>query len=149
MYAVLAVDSHQLNVLNEMRRLFGDVSFSDQPATERHRQASIGEQIDLSEAVKGKYSASGAGLPAMIRRRNIFVQGREDWPKAAGTGLGMDFEQTNRDGSMLFKFTHNKSYQQSQKEFETCVQTMNPSMMVNLLRFNRKLHTVDELRCIC
>ena len=133
----LAIDIHHLNVRNEMKRLFGDISFDD--PEDAQRQASPGDQIGLAEAVKGVNSASGSGLPSVLLRRNIFVQGKEDWPKASGGGLSMEIEETQEDGAILFRFVHSKIYQSAQREFDTCVQTMDPSLMVSLLRFSRKL----------
>ena len=135
-FDILSVDTHHLNVRNEMKRLFGDISFDDTSHEGQQGPAQRGAHIGLAEAVKGANAAGGAGLPAMIRRRNVFAHGKEDWPKASGGGLSMEIECVNNDGSILFRFVHNKSYQQAQREFDTSVQGMDPNLMVNLLRFN-------------
>ncbi|KAL9058530.1 MAG: hypothetical protein Q9162_001685 [Coniocarpon cinnabarinum] len=134
-FATYAVDSHHLHVHNEMRRLFGDISFDD-PEEPEHQPRQPGEQIGLAEAIKGKNSASGTGLPAVLRKKNIFVEASVDWPKASGGGLSMEIESTGDYGIVLFRFVHDKSYQSAQKEFELSVRSMDPSVMINSLRFN-------------
>ena len=119
-----------------MRRLFGDISFDDPEEEAAQQQRRQGDQIGLSDAVKGSQSITGAGLPAVLRRRNPLIQGSEDWPKASGGGLSMEIERTNDDGSTLFKFVHNRIYQSAQREFEACVQSMDPNQMIGMLRYN-------------
>lgn len=124
-----------------MKRLFGRAAFEvdreDEAAAapSRHRLGH-GEGATLAEAVKGKNSSGGAGMPAVLRRRNIFVQGKEDWPRATGSGLSMEIVEQRAGGVVEYSFVHSRAYQHSQKEFETCVLSMDPSLMVNLLRFN-------------
>lgn len=141
--AVLAIDTQHLQVGNEMRRLFGKAAFEaeqDENAQARSRRPhNEGDQFGLAEAVAGRNSHAGAGLPQMIRRRNVFVQGKEEWPKASGGGLGMDIVETDASGIVEYTFVHNKQYQSAQQEFDTCVLTMDPNLMVNLLRFVRML----------
>lgn len=136
---LLAVDTANLRVENEMRRLFGKVAFepehTEDPRSHRQRAAQ-NEGVPLSEAVKGRYAAGGAGLSAVLRRRNIFIPGKEDWPKATGGGLTMDILETRPGGIVEYTYTHNKAYQQQQREFESCVNMMDPTIMINLLRFN-------------
>lgn len=139
---LLAVDTHHLNVSNEMKRLFGKAAVradrEEEQEQSTHQQRMVrSEHVGLADAVKGAYSPYGAGLPAMIRRRNIFVQGKDGWPRAPGGGLSMQTVWKAKDLCM-FQFMHNKAYQQAQKEFDTCVLSMDPSLMVNVLRFNRK-----------
>lgn len=137
---LLAIDTANLRVENEMRRLFGKVAFEpEQHESPRNRGPRPGQQQDgvpLAEAVTGKYAQGGAGLSAVLRRRNIFVPGKEEWPKATGGGLTMDIIETRPGGIVEYAFVHNRAYQAAQQEFHGCVAMMDPMQMVNLLRFN-------------
>ena len=144
-FDVLAVDLSHLHVRNEMRRLFGDISFNDNSSENSRRGGQVDEHVGLAEAVKGVNSASGAGLPSVIRRRNIFIQGKEEWPKASGGGLSMEIERTESDGTTWFKFVHNETYLHAQSSFASCVESMDPILMVNLLRFNRMPYSSPSL----
>lgn len=140
---VLSIDTHHLHIGNEMKRLFGKAALDVDRHEGAHRGGNRradgqGDGIGLAEAVAGKNSQGGAGLPDMIRRRNVFVQGKEEWPKASGGGLGMEIiKRDNNSGVVEYAFVHNTLYQSSQREFDTCVLSMDPNLMVNLLRFNR------------
>jgi len=137
---LLAIDTANLRVENEMRRLFGKVAFEpEQHESPRNRGPRPGQQQDgvpLAEAVTGKYAQGGAGLSAVLRRRNIFVPGKEEWPKATGGGLTMDIVETRPGGIVEYAYVHNRAYQAAQQEFHGCVAMMDPMQMVNLLRFN-------------
>ena len=137
----LSIDSASLRVENEMRRLFGKVAFEPEHTEEgrghgNRQRLQPGEGASLSEAVSGRQAQGGPGLSAVLRRRNIFIPGKEDWPKATGGGLTMDIVGTTPGGIVEYTYVHNNAYQNQQKEFEACVSMMDPSMMVNLLRFN-------------
>jgi len=137
---LLAIDTANLRVENEMRRLFGKVAFEpEQHESPRNRGPRPGQQqegVPLAEAVTGKYAQGGAGLSAVLRRRNIFVPGKEEWPKATGGGLTMDIIETRPGGIVEYAYVHNRAYQSAQQEFHRCVAMMDPMQMVNLLRFN-------------
>ena len=138
--SLLSIDTAHLHVANEMRRLFGRAAFDadrEERAEARSRNARQDQdQLSLSEAVAGRNSRSGAGLPAILRRKNIFMDGREDWPKATGNGLGMVIDETKSNGIVVYRFTHNTAYKQTQAEFSHCVGLMDPATMVTLLRLN-------------
>jgi len=135
---LLAIDIQELQVGHEMKRLFGRTAFhDDEEAAVPPTRARTGESASLSEAVSGKYAQGGPGLSAMLRRRNIFVHGAEAWPRATGGGLGMEVVDRRPGNIVEYKFSHNTAYQHSQNEFQACVQAMDPSLMVNLLRSNR------------
>lgn len=136
---LLAIDSHHLHVANEMKRLFGQAVFSvereeDAAAAQARRTHGEDEGMGLAEAVKGKYSNAGAGLPAVLRRKNIFIQGKEDWPKGTSGGLGMEIVQNRPGGIVEYTFVHSPAYQQTQLGYEQCVQSYNPSTFVGLIR---------------
>lgn len=134
LYAVLAIDSQHLQAANEMRKLFGRAALQNiEDEQARARQRGRGQQQVIG--------AGGKGLASLGLRRNIFIQGKEDWPKATSGGLGMEVVEKRTDGTVEYRFVHNTTYQAVQRQFQTCVASMDPDRMVQLLQFNRKLHS--------
>ncbi|TKA21859.1 hypothetical protein B0A50_08731 [Salinomyces thailandicus] len=145
---LLAIDTNHLHAQNEMKRLFGRAALEQGDDDEEdgqgqnvggnRRQQRRVQQAGLAQALRGGVGAAGrsAGLAAIALRRNIFIQGKEDWPVATGGGLGMEIESKNADGTVLYRFVHNRQYQDVQGQFETCVESMDPNRLVMLLRHN-------------
>lgn len=141
---LLAIDTSHLHAVNEMRRLFGRAALeADREDGAAPRQAVGGgnrrqqrQQVGLREALRGQRQDGRSGFSAMALRRNIFIQGKEDWPQATSGGLGMEVEEKRADGTILYKFVHNTSYQDVQSQFETCVASMDPQRMIMLLQHN-------------
>lgn len=137
---LLSIEIQNLNVGNEMKRLFGRAAFDvddEQPQARSQRGVTTGDRAGLADIVAGKNAIGGAGLPSVMRRRNILMQGKEEWPKSPGSGLGMEIVERRPGDIIEFRFTHNKTYQNAQREFDACVRSMDPAIMVNCLRFNR------------
>jgi hypothetical protein len=133
LYSVLAVDTHHLHAANEMRKLFGRAAANDdQPARARRQPRGRGQQ---QGGVPGNQH-----LTSIVLRRNIFIQGKEEWPRATLGGLSMEVVDKRSDGSVEYRFMHNTSYQSVQREFEVCVASMDPERMIQLLATNRKLN---------
>ncbi|KAB8542146.1 hypothetical protein FH972_025609 [Carpinus fangiana] len=137
---LLVVDTQHLQVSNEMRRLFGRAAFdaereeaADQAA--RSAQPSEAGGYGIAEAIKGRNSYGGPGISQVILRRNPFVKAREDWPRATANGLSMDIIERRPGGIIEFSFKHNKEYQSAQREFDACVLSMDPSLMIKLLLY--------------
>ncbi|CAG8058551.1 unnamed protein product [Penicillium olsonii] len=139
---VLGIEPKYLNATNEMRRLFGNVVLEnfDQPADagagrrrDRNRQ-----MIDLAQALTGRYSPASRGLSlgGVTQRKNVLMQGKDDWPRAPSGGLGMEFQQKSRTGESLFKLIHNTAYQDVQRQFDLCVESMDPQRMIGHLQYN-------------
>ena len=143
LFKLLSIDPQHLKVSNEMRRLFGKAALEVDRENESQGPSAQatphGTHISIAEAVAGRNARGGAGLPAMIRRRNIFVQGKESWPKATGGGLKMELLNEREGGVKVFTFVHNEEYRSSQKEFDAVAKTMDPNLLVNMLVFIRKL----------
>jgi len=141
---LLAIDTNHLHAQNEMRRLFGRAALQqdedDQAPPEaiggNRRQQRRVQQVGLAQALRGQRQDGRSGLAAMALRRNIFIQGKEEWPVATGGGLGMEVEEKRADGTVIYRYVHNSGYQDVQSQFETCVASMDPNRMVNLLRMN-------------
>jgi hypothetical protein len=143
---LLAVDTAQLHAQNEMKRLFGRAALEqdedEQPAPAaaggNRRQQRMAQQMGLAQALRGGRQGGGraGGFSAVSLRRNIFIQGKEEWPMATGGGLGMEVEEKRADGTVLYRYVHNTSYQNVQSQFNSCVATMDPNSLVALLREN-------------
>ncbi|EME44576.1 hypothetical protein DOTSEDRAFT_72131 [Dothistroma septosporum NZE10] len=136
---LLAIDTNHLHAQNEMRRLFGRAALQqdddEQPAPEavggNRRQQRRVQQVGLAQALRGQQQGGRSGLSAIALRRNILVQGKEEWPMATSGGLSMDVEEKRADGTVLYRFVHNAAYQDVQSQFETCVASMDPMLRLN------------------
>jgi hypothetical protein len=144
---LLAIDTHHLHAQNEMRRLFGRAALEggdddDQGAPGNaggnRRQQRRGQQVGLAQALRGQRGQGGraSGLGSLGLRRNIFIQGKEEWPVATGGGLGMEVVEKNADGTVEYRYVHNRAYQDVQSQFESCVASMDPNRLVVLLQHN-------------
>lgn len=141
LYRLLAVETKHLNALNEMKRLFGNVVLEneDEGAGTPRRRGRGPQQLDLGGALAARHSpvSRGQGLAGLALRRNVFMQGKEEWPKAAGGGLAMELVEKMEDGTVEYRFIHNTIYQDVQRQFESCVESMDPQRMISMLQFNR------------
>ena len=137
----LSIDSKLLNATNEMRKLFGNVVLEnfDQPDSGSGRRRDRGrETIDLGRALTGRYSPASRGLSlaGVTQRRNILFQGKDEWPRAPSGGLGMEVAESLSNGVTVYRFVHNAAYQDVQRQFELCVESMDPQRMIHLLQYN-------------
>ncbi|KAL1302109.1 hypothetical protein AAFC00_002544 [Neodothiora populina] len=142
---LLSIDTSHLHAVNEMRRLFGraalerDGDDGDAAGGRRRRGGGGGQQnAGLAAALRGRQGQPGrtSGLAALSLRRNIFIQGKDEWPAATSGGLGMEVVEKREDGTVEYRYTHTRPYQGVQSEFETCVASMDPNRMVQLLQYN-------------
>jgi hypothetical protein len=150
---LLGVNTQHLKVANEMRALFGRAAteIHDDPGGPtgrgaRRRQRAQNQQVDLETALKGHH-LPGKGLPELTLRRNHFIQGKDDWPKAPTGGLTMeviDDPGDGSDGSVEFTYSHNKAYQTIQQSFHAFVEMGDPQNLIGLLVRNRKSHPQAE-----
>ena len=140
LYRLLAVESKHLNALNEMKRLFGNAVLEneDEAAGTPRRRGRGPQQLDLGAALAGRYSPAsrGQGLAGLALRRNPFILGKEEWPKAPSGGLGMELVERMDDGTVEYRFVHSTIYQDVQRQFEMCVESMDPQRMIQMLQFN-------------
>ncbi|KAF6238107.1 hypothetical protein HO173_003741 [Letharia columbiana] len=142
LYRLLAVESKHLNALNEMKRLFGNVVLENEDeagaAAGPPRRRGRVQNLDLGGALAGRHSPAsrGQGLAGLALRRNPFILGKEEWPKATSGGLGMELVEKLEDGTVEFRFVHNTIYQDVQRQFQTCVESMDPQRMIALLQYN-------------
>jgi hypothetical protein len=143
--ALLGIQTQNLKVANEMRNLFGKTALENHDdaggpvGRAARRQRAQQEQVDLETALKGRHQP-GKGLPELILRRNVFIQGKDEWPKGTTGGLTMAVVNDNQDGhgSVEFKFVHDKTYQAMQVSFQQYVEIGDPQNLIGLLIRNRK-----------
>ena len=143
---LLGINSYRLKVANEMRNLFGRAAVDNHDDAggpvgrgARRRQRGQNQQVDLETALKGHH-APGKGLSELTLRRNIFIQGKEEWPKGTTGGLTMSALGTlSDDGTQRFKYEHDQNYQQLQERFQHFVAQGDPQNLIGLLVQNRKL----------
>jgi hypothetical protein len=147
--ALLGINNQHLKVANEMRNLFGRTAVESHddaggpvPRGGRRRQRAAQQQIDLETALKGHH-APGKGLPELTLRRNIFIQGKDDWPRATTGGLTMEVidDMQAIDGTVEFRFVHDQAYEAVQQQFRIFVEMGEPQNLIGLLQRNRKSHT--------
>ncbi|KAL4975706.1 transcriptional repressor TCF25-domain-containing protein [Aspergillus desertorum] len=137
----LSIDPRLLNATNEMRKLFGNVVLEnfDQPDSgSGRRRDRARETIDLGRALMGRYSPASRGLSlaGVTQRRNILFQGKDEWPRAPSGGLGMEVAQSLPNDITVYRFVHNAAYQDVQRQFDLCVESMDPQRMIHLLQYN-------------
>ncbi|KAJ5575475.1 hypothetical protein N7450_009374 [Penicillium hetheringtonii] len=137
---LLGVEPKFLNATNEMRRLFGNVVLEnfDQPAETGRRRDRNRETIDLGQALSGRYSPASRGqsLGGVTLRRNVLMQGKDEWPRAPSGGLGMINADKLPSGDYLYRIVHNSGYEDVQRQFELCVESMDPQRLIHHLQYN-------------
>ncbi|KAF1849856.1 DUF654-domain-containing protein [Cucurbitaria berberidis CBS 394.84] len=137
LFAVLSVDTQHLHAANEMKKLFGRAALQNTDEEQpRARQRGQGQQGGIAAAIAGRNAPGNRNLASLGLRRNIFIQGKEEWPRATSGGLGMEIVEKRADGSVEYRFVHNSMYQEVQRQFQVCVGGMDPDRMVQLLHFN-------------
>ena len=142
LYRLLAIEAKHLNALNEMKRLFGNVVLegNEEESGSQRRRGRGPRQVDLGGALTARNSpvSKGQGLKGLALKRNPFIVGKEEWPQATSGGLGMELVEKMEDGTTEYRFVHTSLYQGVQREFESCVASMDPQRLITMLIFNRK-----------
>lgn len=142
---LLSVDPKNLNAMNEMKKLFGNVVLetsqeNQQDNGPRRRRDRNRQGVDLGRALTGRYNPASGGqdLSGIATRKNILMQGKDEWPRATSGGLGMEVVEKRPSGVASFKIVHNRAYNDVQRQFDTCVESMDPQRLIQLLQFNRE-----------
>ncbi|KAK6495238.1 hypothetical protein TWF481_003264 [Arthrobotrys musiformis] len=116
---LLHIDPRHLDLENEMRKLFGRSATRETPQ-------------DSSRTNRSRLP--GASTRALSSRRNPFVQPGENWPRDSSGGLSMDLlSKSDVDGTISFKYSHSRAYQETQRQFLLCVRSMDPDRMISHL----------------
>lgn len=140
---LLSIDNQNLHAENEMRRLFGRAAMEsddqDQQQDAAGRRRNRQQMGGLAAALGRRQGATGgrsSGLGLLGLRRNLFIQGKEEWPVGTSGGLGMEVVAKRADGTVEYRFVHNTTYQDVQADFDVCVRGMDPERMIRLLQLN-------------
>ena len=138
---LLCIEPKFLSATNEMRKLFGNVvleTFEGEEGTGRRRERRGGEMVDLGTALTGRYSPASRGqsFAGITLRRNALMQGKDEWPRAPSGGLGMVMEEKLSTGNTVYRIVHNTSYKDVQRQFDMCVESMDPQRLIYLLQYN-------------
>lgn len=147
--ALLAIDPKKLNSMNEMRRLFGNVVLESRQEEDmaqppgRRRGRNQQQALDLARALTGQFSPASRGqsLSGVALRKNVLMQGRDEWPRTPSGGLGMEVVERRASDVAEYKLVHNSAYRDVQFQFDICVESMEPERMIQLLQFNRTSQT--------
>jgi hypothetical protein len=137
--ALLAVHTQHLKVGNEMRTLFGRAATGNHDdaggPVRAGRQRAHNQPMDLETALKGR---PGKCLPELTLRRNTLIQGKNDWPLGTTGGLSMEMldDMRQTDGTVEFRFVHDKSYQGLQQAFNAFVEMGDPQNLIGFLTKN-------------
>lgn len=138
---LLGIEPKFLNAINEMKKLFGNVvleNFDEEDAGTGGRRRSGREMLDLGRALTGRYcpATRGQSFAGVTLRRNALMQAKDEWPRAPSGGLGMEMVDKLPDGSIEYRLVHNSSYQDVQRQFDMCVESMDPQRLIHLLQYN-------------
>lgn len=142
---VLEIDPYNLKAVHEMKNLFGRevieaarLEEEAEAAAARRRllQGGARGQVDLETFLRGD---PGRKLPEITLRRNMFIQGKDYWPRATAGGLVMKEMAVDPEGVWTeYAFVHEKQYDVIQTIFFHCVGLGDPMRMVYLLKQFRK-----------
>ncbi|GJC85937.1 ribosome quality control complex subunit 1 [Colletotrichum liriopes] len=147
---LLQINTQYLRAINEMRALFGKEAIQAAQEEERAEQEAArraqrgpNQQVDLETALRGDPRKK---LPEVSLRRNVFIQGKDTWPRATAAGLVMKEIRKGSDGLTEFAFVHEQAYDNVQVMFFSCVQLGDPMQMVQLLmRFPYHVSTLLQV----
>ncbi|PKS10426.1 hypothetical protein jhhlp_002177 [Lomentospora prolificans] len=138
---VLEIDPYNLKAIHEMKNLFGRevieaarAEDEAEAAAARRRllQGGAQRQVDLETFLRGD---PGRKLPEITLRRNMFIQGKDYWPRATAGGLVMKEMANDPEGVWTeYAFVHEKQYDVIQTIFFHCVGLGDPMRMVYLLK---------------
>jgi hypothetical protein len=140
---LLGIEPRNLNPTNEMKSLFGTIALeadsraSPRNQTQRRREVNQRGGIDLATSLTGRHTRASKGkqLGHLAHRRNIFMQGKEDWPLAATGGLSMEPITDHQSFEKRFNIKHSKLYDISQGEFIDAVKSNDADQLILLLSF--------------
>lgn len=140
---LLSISFDHLKVINELRAMFGQetidsVRNQDEAETrdERRRNRRGGPrqiQMDMETFLKGR---PGEKIPDVVLRKNPFMQGKEDWPKASAGGLKMEAVTDERVEPTEYRFSHDKAYGMLEVQFYSLVDMMDPMRIVHFVHAN-------------
>lgn len=140
---LLSISFDHLKVINELRAMFGQETIDSvrnqeeaQTRDDRRRNRRGGPQqiqMDMETFLKGR---PGEKIPDVVLRKNPFMQGKEDWPKASAGGLKMEAVTDERVEPTEYRFCHDKAYGMLEVQFYSLVDMMDPMRIVHFVHAN-------------
>lgn len=137
---LLSISFDHLKVINELRAMFGQETIDSvrnqeesQSRDDRRRNRRGGPQqiqMDMETFLKGR---PGEKIPDVLLRKNPFMQGKEDWPKASAGGLKMEAVTDERVEPTEYRFCHDKVYGGLEVQFYSLVDMMDPMRIVHFV----------------
>ncbi|KAF2864015.1 DUF654-domain-containing protein [Piedraia hortae CBS 480.64] len=124
---LLAIDINNLSPEAEMRRLFGRITTATDPSEADRGNTRVQKQMQQLLNPKNRQAT-------MASRKSLYIQGKETWPMAPAGGLSMDIVDTFDDGSVMYTYMHNTSYNSVQREFDFSVDAMDHEMLLELMQ---------------
>ncbi|KHN99203.1 transcription factor 25 [Metarhizium album ARSEF 1941] len=139
MNGLLSVNPHRLRAVNEMRNLFGRdviesaIAEEQQEQQRSRRRQQTPREVDLETYLREPPGAKK--LPEISLRRNVFVQGKDHWPRQSAGGLNMKAIGKSDDGlSTEYAYFYDENYDSLQHVFWAIVQMGDPMRMVHFLK---------------
>lgn len=136
---LLGVETKNLNPINEMKSLFGNVAVEEHESrpSRNTRQREVNEQggMDLGTALLGRNNVASRRkeLGVLANRRNCLMRGKEEWPLASSGGLSMEHVPEPATFTKQYNILHNSTYKEAQWNFRMAVDSMDPQRMMSLL----------------
>ncbi|ETN46606.1 uncharacterized protein HMPREF1541_00792 [Cyphellophora europaea CBS 101466] len=136
---LLGVETKNLNPINEMKSLFGNVAVEEHESRSNRatRQREVNEQggMDLGTALLGRNNVASRRkeLGALANRRNCLMRGKEEWPLASSGGLSMENVSEPPSFEKRYNLVHGHTYREAQWNFQMAVESMDPQRMMSLL----------------
>lgn len=140
---LLSISFDHLKVINELRAMFGQETIDSvrnqdeaQGRDDRRRNRRGGPhqmQIDMETFLKGR---PGEKISEVVLRKNPFVQGKGDWPRASAGGLKMAAVTDERVEPTEYTFSHDKGYEMLEMQFFSLVDMMDPMRIVHFVQQN-------------
>ncbi|KAF3903413.1 hypothetical protein ABW21_db0200478 [Orbilia brochopaga] len=125
--SLLRIDRRFLDPENEMRKLFGRVAAA--------REATGADRANQELRQLGQ-RVLRPNMNRDLARRSVFVHPGYDWPRDGSGGLSMELVERGSDGTTLFRYVHSRAYQDTQRQFNECVRSINPDRMFLHLETN-------------
>lgn len=149
---LLGINNSNLKVANEMKNLFGRAAIENNEDAggavpgRRGGRRNMPREVDLQTALKGHH-LPGKGLPELTLRRNIFIQGKDDWPRGTTGGLTMEVVDDEQafGNSIEYRFVHDQAYNVVQQQFDMFVEMGEPNNLIGLLQRNRMYSGFNHL----
>jgi len=150
MNKLLGINPYHLRPANELKHMFGRDIITSASALEeaegdaarrarrggllRHQQP---QQVDIETYLR--VSPGEARLSEMVAKRNVFVLGREHWPRGVATGLGMKTVAAREgEDEVEYAFTYDIEYEGTQAGFFHCVMLGDPMRLIHLAKEARE-----------